>query len=890
MNPLSVYAVKSLCKNRTRTIVTIIGIMMSAALITALATLGTSLYSYMKEGYAYEEGDWHLGIKNAPRQDVESIRMETDMENPVLAKSIGYARVETASGGKPYLYLQGVEQGYYEHMPVHVTEGRLPEWEGEILLPEGYRKASEGGQFENQQTGSTITLETGLRIKEGTALWQYVPYGAYISANGGLMAEADAEETLQELQSRNYTVVGYYEDDSSENSFTAYDVPGYEAYVWWDGEMAEDAYNRYSLWFGIPNVTNSKFHQVYDRLRLFYDYNGQQLPVNLNLLSLYGVRIGQNGESAAAVAVVVILLIIILVGSVMLIYNAFAISVGERTKQFGLLSSIGATKKQIRRSVVCEAAFVSSIGVLLGVVTGIGLVAIILNAAGEMLENLLEFSEKPHLYVWVPAVLVAMALAIFTVLVSAWIPAKRATQVTAMEAIRQNRDIQFSGKQKRVPEFVEALFRYEGMLAVIYSRRNCKRYRVITFALFLSMVLFVSINAFSDYMMTVIRAEYKTTNYDVLFQFPSLSPLSPEGSPAERERQEIMEILQGIEGGGSVTQPTYLNYRMPLEENEGHVTKKFRDVLEADSGKSKASVAITVVDNEGFSAFCREQGLEESRFLDTDNLTVIVNNNFKATDQKSGNMKLVDGLLEEDGKFYVDLASDYYRENYERKIVEFTAGYYAESLAPGCNDSWHLTIMLPESMARALGLQETAGNALTFCMTASDHRKAVEEAGRLLNTKYPDCVIFDQAERQAGNRNLVFLLRFLANGFIIMITVISMANVFSTISSSLKLRQKEFAMLKTVGMTEQGLRRMMNLECLMYGGKAVLFGLPVSVLIAAVMYYFFHKDVIFDFYLPVQSILIAIGSIFGVVFATMFYTMRRMKRENVIDVLKQENF
>ena len=122
-----------------------------------------------------------------------------------------------------------------------------------------------------------------------------------------------------------------------------------------------------------------------------------------------------------------------------------------------------------------------------------------------------------------------------------------------------------------------------------------------------------------------------------------------------------------------------------------------------------------------------------------------------------------------------------------------------------------------------------------------------------------------------------------------MIAMISMANVFSTVSGNLKLRQKEFAMLKTVGMTQQGLRRMMNMECLMYGGKAVLFGLPVSVL-AAVMYYYLRKDVIFGFCLPVRSIMAAIGSIFGVVFATMLYTVGRMKKENVIDVLKQENF
>lgn len=215
-------------------------------------------------------------------------------------------------------------------------------------------------------------------------------------------------------------------------------------------------------------------------------------------------------------AVAIILLIIILIGSVMLIYNAFAISVGERTKQFGLLSSIGATRKQIRKSVQYEAVIVSVIGILLGVLAGIAIVALVLRGAGDLVADLMDFSISPHLYVWFPAVLLAAVVALFTVLVSAWIPAKRATRITAIEAIRQTMDIKYYGKQKKVPHFVERLFGFEGTLAVIYSRRNRKRYRVTTVALFLSMVLFVSMNAFSGYLMTVIQTEYKTTNYEVL--------------------------------------------------------------------------------------------------------------------------------------------------------------------------------------------------------------------------------------------------------------------------------------------------------------------------------------------------------------------------------------
>lgn len=882
MNPLLSYAVKSLRKNRARTAMTIAGIMMSAALIVALAAFGTSLYRYMQEGYTDKYGDWHMGVRNGQLKDVESICMEKDITETVLAKSIGYADVETTDTDRHYLYLQGVGSEYYEHMPISLTEGRIPQKEDEILLPESFRKVA----AQDWEIGSIMELEVGLRLKDGNALWQNIPYGAdsYGDTYGSVVAdgaEADVKENLQQLQVQRYQVTGFYSTPDSADS-----APGYEALTWWDQKAQEDGYHRFSVWFQIENVGNSRFHKVYDELRLVYDYSNIQIPINSELLSIYGIRMTDKNESIAVAVAAVILLLIILTGSVLLIYNAFAISVGERTRQFGLLSSVGATGKQIRGCVLCEAAIVSVSGVFLGIFTGIAIVSAALRIFGGIVAELLGFSVKPHLYVWFPSVVLAAVLAALTVLISAWIPAVRATKVTAIEAIRQNREFHYSEKKKRVPRILEYIFGFEGVLAVTYARRNRKRYRITTMALFLSMVLFISINAFSDYLATVIQAEYKIGNYDLLIQFPLETEFSKE------ERQEMLEQMRMLDGADSVVQVSFLSYRMPPEANKGHVTADFQEILEK-AAHGKTSVTFSVADDESFSDFCREHGLDDRRFFNTEDITVIVNNRFNVSDPGSGNTKIIDGLMEGDGKFYVELTSDFSdisEEGHQGNIVEFTAGYYSESLAPGCNANWDLSVMLPESVAKSIGLWEMADASTSYVMVAPDHRKAMDETEKLLEAKGLAGTVYDQAERQEGNRNLVFILRLLANGFIIMVSVLSIANVFNTISANLMLRQKEFAMLKTVGMTPQGLRRMMNIECLMYGGKAVLFGFPVSVLAAIVMYYNFRKEVIFDFYLPVTSIMIAAGSIFVVVFITMLYTMRRIKKENVIDALRQESF
>lgn len=552
MNFLISYAVKSLRKNKAGTAMAIIGVMMSAGLTVSLAALGTSLYHYVQEGYILKNGDWHIGITGGRKKDIENICMEPDVEECCRALNIGYSSVDTAGSGKPYLYLRGAGEEYYRHMPVALTEGHIPEKEGEILLPESYRRAA----VDRWRLGDSMTLETGLRMQDGEALWQHVPYGY---SSDGISAAAGRKETLQRAGEWTYTVCGFYED--ADGGAEKFDTPGYEALAWWDGSGKEDGYSRFCLWFQIAGAGNNKFHNIYDKIRLVYGYESSQISINLGLLSLSSVRIGQKGESAAAFAVAVALLLLILASSVMLIYNAFAISTGERTRQFGMLSSVGATRKQIRKCVLYEAAVVGCIGTLSGACAGIAMAAAILGCAGETAAELMEFSIRPELYVWYPAVLSAMALAALTVLVSAWIPAGRAASVTPIEAVRQDRECFFSRKHKKTAGWVEAVFGLEGMLAAAYFRRYRKRYRAAVFALTLSMALFVSINAFSDYMMTVVKTEYKTSNYDVLIQIPQGQEMT------EKSWDKLLEALRGIEGVESVTKSTYMSYGMPYQDN-----------------------------------------------------------------------------------------------------------------------------------------------------------------------------------------------------------------------------------------------------------------------------------------------------------------------------------
>ena len=139
-------------------------------------------------------------------------------------------------------------------------------------------------------------------------------------------------------------------------------------------------------------------------------------------------------------------------------------------------------------------------------------------------------------------------------------------------------------------------------------------------------------------------------------------------------------------------------------------------------------------------------------------------------------------------------------------------------------------------------------------------------------------------------RNLILLVKIFSTGFIVLISLISAANVFNTISTNINLRRREFAMLKSIGMTRKGFNKMMNYECLLYGLKGLLYGIPAATGITYLIYRSMLNGIHINFFVPIDSVIIAVGSVFLVVFATMLYSMSKVKKENTIDALKTEVF
>ena len=465
MNIFNKVTIKSMKKNPVRTLVTIIGIIISTAMFTAVTTLVSSLYSFVYRTQVYDTGKWHVGGVYSEYDEYASWLVDDRVEAVAAAKVLGYALCGSTNEYKPYIYVESVNDEFYELMPVHVTYGRQPEKSGELMLPD-HLLENENVKY---NLGDTITLQLGKRCsvdENGNVQMQYE-----LSQNNPF----SDEEKLVPERTIEYTVVGFYERPDFEN----YSAPGYTAITC--GETMDDSGARYDYYV---RLQNKYLHDVW--IMDNYSENGSFDTYNSSIIAMEGSILYEN---VAAVFTVIagIFVIIIVVASVSMIYSAFSISVGERTKQFGLLSSVGATRKQLRRMVFGEAFMVSFIGIPIGVICGIAGIGITLYFVGNKFNYLLASPYSVDLVINGYAILIAAVVALVTVLISAVIPAVRATHVSAIDAIRQHKDIRMrrtrwhAGRKYPV---TKKLFGMPGMLARRYFSRSRKKYRVTIFSLY----------------------------------------------------------------------------------------------------------------------------------------------------------------------------------------------------------------------------------------------------------------------------------------------------------------------------------------------------------------------------------------------------------------------
>ena len=870
MSLLNKLTIKNLKLNKKRTIVTIIGIMLSVSLITAVATMYNSAIKSLINFEIREKGDFHVAYYNVPQEEIDTFKNNRSIDTLNLVENIGYAKIDSKNEYKPYAYIKAFTKSSLNNLSIKLVEGRLPENSNEILIPTHLKT---NGRI-TLNVGDVITLDVGTRVdNEGYELNQINPL--YTNDDG------TASEKIVNTTSKTYKVVGIIERPAT--NIEGYTAPGYtfityfnennlsdiiDIYVKYNKDGVKRAYEVTANIIGVDEVLFTKYYSGESMSEEeFNKYTDQiaktKYDININdyLIDLETNPIKSSGIGGLGIVVGIVMAIIV-VTSVFCIKNSFDISITEKIKQYGMLRSIGATKKQIKHNVFYEASILGLIGIPLGILAGILASYILIIVSNYYLGDFMASDIKLIFSFSFIAIIFAIILGIVTIYASAFKSAKKASRISPIDSIRNSSTIKINSKKVKSPKIINKLFGVGGDISYKNLKRNKKKYRTTVISIIVSVSVFIALTSFmsiafdsierelniSDYNISLTATDYNEEEYQKLIATTSLDNILNYTILRESElkfsntyyNQEYIDWI-------NLDLNSTINSYISIISIGDYQYKKFIESLGLDYNSIKDKAIL--LDYSSVSRYNEKDNKFESKYLhvykfkDHDMISGTLTDNsnfnieiFKVTENKPFGLKNVNNALL--------ISDDLFNKIYSSKVINI---YYDSS--------------------NANKLQDDIDEALTGVDYAVNN---IEESVNMMN-------------------NLFTLIGIFLYGFIIVISLIGITNIFNTITTNMELRRQEFAMLKSIGMTKKEFSRMISLESIFMGIKSLVFGIPIGLILSYLIHHYLTLDSGLPYKMPVIAILIAVITVFILIFIIMKYSMNKINKQNTIETIRNEN-
>ena len=858
MSILNKFTVKNLKLNKKRTIVTIIGIMLSTALICGVAGLVSSFKASLINWIKVQDGNYHVAFHDIPVEKLKYVSENQKVKDYYLVGDVGWANLEDSTNDyKPYVHILEYDNKALKNLGVNLTEGRLPENSNEIVISE---HIITNGRVV-LKVGDEITLDVGKRVSsDGEELNENNPL-----LNGNTLIVYDDETDLEEKKTekveetehienttkKTYKIVGIMQRLSRED----FSSPGYIVITHMD-KIPE------KIDISVLYKNPKEYEEIAkDICKTFGIMSLNEIDINTELLRFEGVM----SESMMTVLYTIagVIIAIIVVSSVFVIRNSFSISVAEKNRQYGMLASIGATSKQIKRNVIFEGMIIGLIAIPLGIILGIVAIMILLQVVNYLLVDML--NNLSFIYSINPlAIVVSIVISLITIYLSCLIPAIRASKISPIESIRGNKDIKTKAKKLRTSRLTKKIFGIGGVIASKNLKRSKKKYRTTVISLVVSIFIFISLSSILNLGTKVTGLYYKDFKFNMYVSYGT---------------EEIYEEL--------VKQDNVDNYAYYYQTSLDFEGMKYASEFGKDQLNAYGDNMISLVayNNEYFKNYIKELGLNPE---DYKTVALLQDDEIRYNDDGS---KTIDRLykIKPNDKIEVGRVD----KTYNITISKCTAD---DSKPMGQEVTYYhdgVIIVSEDFVKEVFGEDvENSSYMLSNLLINSKHPQELENTLNDLikvNTKYTGLEVTNYDTYIDQQRRMVLVVKIFLYGFISVITLIGVTNIFNTITTNMILRSKEFAMLKSIGMSKKEFNKMIRLESIMYGAKSLLIGIPLGILGSYGVYKAFAQGVDVGYMIPYPAIIISIVFVFIIVGITMKYSLDKINKQNIIETIRKDN-
>lgn len=897
MNTLNKLTLKNLKLNKSRTIVTIIGILLSTALITVVAGIAASGQQTMIDGQINFSGNYDLFISgNATSEDVKEIKANRNVEEVYINDYGDFVRIPNYENDKrPYAYVQTLTpKAFTECFNLPLKDGRYPENGSELVLTQSFINNS----AKEYKVGDTITLEKGVRkTADGRVIPNTNPYGQeFVYDELEYMGETSAtvneiEEHFEVESSKEYKIVGILDEyftrclEPSDSGayfpvFTAAESDEISKDGWLYVKYTDEGEKNYIQ--TTSQITGVSEEHLREYLNVNYalevgetKYN--YFSVNTSLLSYKGYALSDNALQMFFTLAAIIIAIVI-VASVFVIRNSFAISITEKTRLYGMLSSVGATSRQIRHNVLFEGFVLALIGIPLGILLGVGVVAILIQLLNVLLVDMLDGTSFVY-SVPVFAIVLSVALSLLTILFSTLGSAFRASRIAPVDAVRGNNDIKIKKKQKayKCPKFIRKLFGTGGEIAYKNLKRSKKKYRTTVISIVVSVAVFIAVSSFIQY-----GTEYSSKYYHEIDYNLSVNRMGY--TDKFDDLKSDFERLSQLDGVKNCRLEMSAGGHIKSNDSLKAVLTDYATVYNGNAVDEDMFIQLFAFDDVTYKQKLKDLGLDYNEVKDKG----ILINNFEYRDNdenlQKGELFKADKVKSLTVRESGNPENDEYYKTFDIEVAKVynSTPETLKYLRPSENNVYLLV------SADTLKNNYDMDYVYYSFFINAENSAELEETITSLDGGQTYSVY--NVEKMANMYNaMTLVISIFAYGFIIVISLIGVTNIFNTITTNMRLRSKEFAMLKSIGMTKREFNRMIRLESLFYGVKSLLIGIPLGLLAGLGIFKAFSMNLATDFVVPYTAILISIVFVFAVVWLIMRFSIAKVQKQNIIETIRNDN-
>lgn len=880
MKLLNKLTLKNLRLNKVRTIVTIVGIMLSAALITVVSGMALSGRQTMIDAQKTWSGDYDVSLDIIDTAKIDKIRQNRNVENAYYKERLGFSKATVADNAEYGYAVTAISENAFDGcFKLKLEKGSFPTNSNEAVVT-GAFKNTDG---KDVKVGDKITLELGvLKGTDGKVLGE--------SELLDLSPKRFKESKITDKKQKTYTITGIIENPNTRelnpsSCFEIYTVSDEESpveairtkhmnklYIAYTPQSEGNYLQNTAdiLGFKADDMSNVISDEISPEDQQTSGINGYSFNTTLLAMKGYG---GSDGTNVMIFSLAVIIIIIVMLASVFVIRNSFAISITEKTSMYGMLASVGATKRQIRRNVLFEGFILGLIGIPLGILLGLGVNAILITILNSVLSDMLSGATFVFVTPTIP-IICAIVLSAVTIFLSSFFIALRASRIPPLVAIRGNKDIKVkNNKPYRTSKLTKKLFGVGGEIASKSLKRSRKKYRTTVISIVVSVAMFIAVSAFMDYGMTYTEHYYGKTDYSY-----TVVGIDSKQAQTIEKMPEIENYLTVGSQYGCVSADVPVN-----ECGENFLYDN------ADGTKS-FSVEFLEFEHDTFVQICRELKLDYN--------------------EVKGGVLAYSKVTPDygEGSRSYDEPVPLYGKDAPTKFIVYGNDEEGNELKTGKLRVASLFDEIPKSADSVIGEGTIFGQgliigeqgvissqvgkdgcAVTLYANTSDHTSLTNRIESMEGAD-DSIYIYDYEEIVRQFNAVMLIVGIFVYGFIGVISLIGLTNIFNTISTNMQLRSKEFASLKSIGMTKKEFNRMIRLESLMYGIKSLIIGIPLGVLgVFAIFSSFSIGSVPMSFVFPWKAILISIAAVFIVVWLIMKYSISKVNKQNIIETIRNDN-